>query len=79
VTLTLRARIQGGRVVVEDKVDLPDNTELHLVVIDEGDDLDEEDRVRLHAALQESQAEVDRGDTVPLDNVLADARAGRLT
>jgi hypothetical protein len=79
MTLTLRARVKGGRVVVEDSVDLPDETELHLLVIDDGDDLDDEDRARLHAALEESQAQMDRGETEPLDKLLSDARAGRLT
>jgi hypothetical protein len=46
VTLTLKARVQGGRVVVEDSVDLPDDTELQLLVVDEGDDLDDEERAR---------------------------------
>lgn len=64
--------------VVEDKVDLPDDTELHLQVVDEVDDLDDEDRARLHAALEESQGQVDRGETFPVEDVLADLRAGRL-
>jgi hypothetical protein len=79
VTLTLKARVQGGRVVVEDSVDLPDDTELQLLVVDEGDDLDDEERARLHAALEESQRQVDRGEVASLDTVLADLRAGRLT
>jgi hypothetical protein len=79
VTLTLKARVQGGRVVVEDSVDLPDDTELQLLVVDEGDDLDDEERARLHAALEESQRQVDRGEVASLDAVLADLRAGRLT
>jgi hypothetical protein len=79
VTLTLKARVQGGRVVVEDSVDLPDDTELQLLVVDEGDDLDDEERARLHAALEESQRQVDRGEVVSLDAVLSDFRAGRLT
>lgn len=79
MTLTLKARVQGGRVVVEDSVDLPDDTELQLLVVDEGDDLDDEERARLHAALEESQRQVDRGEVASLDTVLADLRAGRLT
>jgi hypothetical protein len=77
--LTLRARVRGGRIVVEDTIDLPDDTELRLLVVDDGDELDDEDRARLHAAIEESQAQIDRGETVPLDQVLADLRAGRLT
>lgn len=79
MSLTLRARVRGGRVVVEDTIDLPEDTELRLLVVDEGDGLDEEDRARLHAAIEESQAQIDRGETVPLEEVLADVRAGRLT
>lgn len=76
--LTLKARVVGGRVVVEDAVDLPDETELRLLVVDEGDDLDDEDRARLHVALEESQRQVDRGEVVSADEVFADFRAGRL-
>ncbi len=78
MTLTLKARVVGGRVVVEDAVDLPDETELRLLVVDGGDDLDDEDRARLHAALEESQRQVDRGEVVSADEVFADVRAGRL-
>jgi hypothetical protein len=79
MSLTLRARVRGGRVVVEDTIDLPDGTELRLLVVDDGDELDDDDRARLHAAIEESQSQIDRGETVPLDQVLADLRAGRLT
>ncbi len=79
MSLTLRARVRGGRVVVEDTIDLPEDTEIRLLVIDDEDELDEEDRARLHAAIEESQAQIDRGETIPLDQVLADLRAGRLT
>ncbi|MFL5863996.1 MAG: hypothetical protein ACJ780_25030 [Solirubrobacteraceae bacterium] len=60
MSLTLRARVRGGRVVVEDTIDLPDDTELRLLVVDDGDELDDDDRARLHAAIEESQAQIAR-------------------
>src|SRR5260221_14479348 len=52
MTLTLRAHVANGRLVVDESVDLPDGTEVHVAVVDGGDQLDEEDRARLHAAIE---------------------------
>ena len=54
MTLTLKARALGGRLVLDEPVDPPDGTEVDLVPADEGDSLDDADRARLHEALQRS-------------------------
>jgi hypothetical protein len=77
VTLTLRAHVQNGRIVVDEGVDLPDGTQVHVAVLDDADQLDDEDRARLHAALERSQAEADAGQVVPAADVIADLRARR--
>ena len=68
--MALVARVENGRIVVDGRTDLPEGTVLHLVLDDDGDDLDEEERARLHAALDEARAELDRGEGVPADDVI---------
>jgi hypothetical protein len=60
----LRARVENGRLVIDEPTDLPEGTVLDLVVDDEGDTLTDEEREALHAALE-------RG--------IADASSGRVT
>lgn len=73
VGMTVRGRVRGGRLQVDEPVDLPDDTEVELaILIDEGDDLDAEDRALLNEALHASKAELARGEAVPFDEVLAE-------
>jgi hypothetical protein len=74
MTLTLRGHIENGRIVVDERVDLPDGAEVRLSLVDEADDLDEEDRARLHAALDQAQTEIDRGEGIPATEVIAELR-----
>jgi hypothetical protein len=71
MTLTLRARVRGGRLVLDEPVDLPEGSEVDLVLADEQDDLDDEDRARLHAALDRAREQVRRGETLTKEEVLA--------
>ena len=57
----LRARVEKGRVVLNEPTTLPDGTVLDLVADDEGDDLTEEDRRALHEALSASWTSADAG------------------
>lgn len=77
MTLTLRAHVENGKVVVDEGVDLPDGTSVKVAIVDDNDQLDDEDRARLHAALEQSQAELDRGEGIPVAQVLAELRSGR--
>jgi hypothetical protein len=77
MTLTLRAHVANGRLVVDESVDLPDGTEVQVAVVDGGDQLDEEDRARLHAAIEQAQDELDRGESIPAAQLLADLRSHR--
>jgi hypothetical protein len=53
---TLKAVVRGGRaVLVEDRVDYPDGTELRLDVRDAADDLDAEELAELDSALEAGQ------------------------
>ena len=70
MTLTLKARVQGGRLLLDEPVDLPDGSEVELVPADEGDSLDAPDRARLHAALARSIEQHRRGQGIPADEAL---------
>ena len=67
--MALKARVKGGRLVLDEPTELPEGEVVELVPLDEvlangGDDLDAEERERLHRSIE-------RG--------LEDARSGRLT
>ena len=72
MTLSLEARVRGGRLVLDEPVDLPDGTEVDLVPADEGDDLDDADRARLHQALRRSADQFRAGHGVSAKQVLAE-------
>jgi hypothetical protein len=74
VTLMLKARVRGGRLVLDEPIDLPDGSEVALIPADEGDDLDEEERARLHAAIERSIAQLRAGEGIPGEEALR--RAG---
>jgi hypothetical protein len=65
---TLRARVQGGRLLLDDPVSLPEGTEVELIIC-HGDPLDEEDRAHLDQALERSYAGASRG-TVSAEDAL---------
>jgi len=50
----LRARVERGRIVLDEPTTLPDGTVLNLVLDDEGDDLSDRDREALHDAVGRS-------------------------
>ena len=74
MTLTLRGHIENGKIVVDERVDLPEGTEVKLTLVDDADELEDDDRARLHAALDASQAEIDRGEGIPASEVIAELR-----
>lgn len=67
----------AGRLVIDEKLDLPEGTVLDLVLDDEGDSLDESERTGLERALVASHAEASRGDVRPVADVLRKLRARR--
>jgi hypothetical protein len=73
--MTLKARVQSGRLAVNEPTDLPERAEVPLLSLDPGDWLDDADRAALHRALEASEEDIARGDLVDADAVLADLRA----
>lgn len=67
----MKARVHNGRFVVEQATDLPEGTEVELVLVD-GDDLDEDERRLLHEALAESERDLIAGRIHSAAGVLAE-------
>lgn len=49
-----RARVENGRLILDEPTTLPEGTVVQLVLDDEGDDLTDQERSALHAALSAS-------------------------
>jgi predicted DNA-binding antitoxin AbrB/MazE fold protein len=73
--LTMRGRVRGGRLLVDEPVDLPDGTEVEVAIVDDAKDMDEEERALLEQDLREALAEVQRGEAIPAEQVLAELRS----
>lgn len=72
----LRARVEGGKVIVEDEVDLPDG-QLYLKPVDIFESLTDDERAELDAKLARGSADIEAGRTVDASEVLAKLRASR--
>ena len=70
-----RARVAGGRLLLDDPTSLPEGAVLDLVVDDEGDDLDAEEREALHAHLAAAWDAVKQGHVRPVEDILAEIRS----
>ena len=77
MTLTLKGRVRGGRLLLDEPVDLPEGTEVELVPADEGEGLDDADRARLHEALRRSADQFRAGQGTSAKKVLAELGAHR--
>jgi len=73
----LRARVEKGRLVLDEPTTLPDGTVLDLVLDDEGDDLTDADREALHGALTRSLESLEKGDIRPASATIDELRARR--
>lgn len=69
---TIRARVRNGRLIVDEPTDLPEGTEVDLVIDDQGDSLDEAERAALDAAISRAWSSVQAGEARAADDVLAD-------
>jgi predicted DNA-binding antitoxin AbrB/MazE fold protein len=70
----LKARVENGRLRLDEPTDLPDGTEVELVIVGD-DDLSEEERARLHASLDRALDDEDADRVVDADAFLAEVRA----
>lgn len=70
----LKARVECGRIRLDEPTSLPDGTVLNLVVDDEGDDLDERDREALAAAIEKAARSAREGRFRPAADLIDDLR-----
>jgi len=75
ISMTIKARVHDGRLVVDEPTDLPEGTEVLLLPLDPGDWLDETDRAALHEALQASNVDVAAGRVVDAEHLLRELRS----
>jgi len=73
----LKARVENGRLKLDEPTSLPEGAEVSLVLADEWDELGEAERTALHEALEESIKEAEAGELVDADEVLAELRSAR--
>jgi hypothetical protein len=70
----LRARVENGRLVLDEPTTLPEGTVIDLVADDEGDDLTDAERQALHRALAASATSAAAGRLRPVSSLIADLR-----
>ncbi len=70
----LHARVQGGHIVVDESTDLPDGTQLTLVMVDGADEMSPEERADLDAELERGQAAISAGRGISGADLLARVR-----
>ena len=66
--MTFKARVRGGRILLDEPTELPDGTELALAEVV---DLDEAERRHLEEAIIESDADIAAGRVYPAREVLS--------
>ena len=62
---------------MDEPTDIPEGSEIELVIADDDENLDEKERERLHRALRKSWASAKRGDTRPVREIMR-AAAGNV-
>jgi hypothetical protein len=72
--MILKARVQNGRLAVDEPTALPEGTEVALLLLDPGDWLDIADRAALHQALVASQEDLKAGHLFDAEEVLRELR-----
>jgi len=70
----IRARVEKGRLVVDEPTELPEGTVLDLVADDGGDSLTDEERAALHAAIERSADDAESGRVRPAADLLRNLR-----
>jgi hypothetical protein len=73
----LRARVENGRLVLDEPTTLPEGTTIDLVADDESDDLTDVERRALHEVLSSSWESAEAGRLRPASAILDELRLPR--
>ena len=76
----LKARVENGRLKLDEPTDLPEGQVIELIPLDEvistdGDELDDEERAALHRSIDESIEDEEAGNVEDLSKLIAELRA----
>ena len=71
----LKAHVRGGRLELDEPLDLPEGVEVRLALVVDDDDLDDAERAALHASIEESEADFEAGRVVSEEEVWARLKA----
>jgi hypothetical protein len=77
MSMSIRAKVSSGGIVVDEPTLLPEGTTLNLVVDDEGDDLDDAERAALDAYLAAAWKSAQAGKLRRADDLVAELRKRR--
>jgi len=69
-TLAHKARVENGRLKLDEPTSLPEGTVIELVVASEPDELSDEERLLLHASLRRGVEDGKAGRVVDADKVV---------
>ena len=70
----LHARVQNGRVLVDEPTDLPDGAKVELLLLDAAADMDVDEQAALEASIRRGLEEADRGELHSVEEVGARLR-----
>jgi hypothetical protein len=73
----MKARVENGRLVLDEPTTLCEGTVIDLVADDQGDDLTEDERGALHDALAAAWTSAQAGDGRPSSAILDELRRRR--
>jgi hypothetical protein len=73
-SMSVRAHVKNGRLLVDEPTGLPEGTEVELVAADDVDELPPEERAKLFGFLAESIRSHSPGKGTPADVLLAELR-----
>ena len=75
VGMSLKARVENGRLTLSEPTDLPEGTVVPLEIADDWDDLDDEERAALHEAIREGIEDMEAGRTIDAKAAIAELRS----
>lgn len=71
----LKARVENGRLKLDEPTDLAEGTVVPLEIAEDWDDLDEEERAALHDSIREGIEDMEAGRTIDARIVIAELRS----
>ena len=71
----LRGRVESGRIVVDEPLDLPDGTEVEIAVLEDADEMTADERAEIEGEIDAGLKEAERGEGSPAEDVLRRLRS----